>query len=111
MEIPLKTSTSDAPRSLYVARQPILDERGRVFGYELLYRHSAGATACVADGDVASASVLTSAILDLGLETLTNGRQAFFNVTRPLLLGKLDTLIPPDGVVIELLRASRSMTR
>ena len=47
---------------------------------------------CVADGDLASASVLTGAVLDLGLDTLTNGRPAFLNVTRPLLLGKLDTL-------------------
>jgi EAL and modified HD-GYP domain-containing signal transduction protein len=88
-----------------VARQPILDERGRVFGYELLYRHAAGATACIADGDHASARVLTGAVLDLGLDTLTNGRRAFLNVTRPLLLGELDTLIPPDGVVIELLES------
>ena len=105
MEIHLNTSASDTPTSLHVARQPILDERGRVFGYELLYRHALGATTCTADGDFASASVLTSAILDLGLETLTNGRQAFLNVTRALLLGKLDTLIPPDGVVIELLES------
>ena len=103
VEIPLNASTSDPSASIYVARQPILDERGRVFGYELLYRHAPGATSCVADGDLASASVLTGAVLDLGLETLTNGRQAFLNVTRPLLLGKLDTLIPPEGVVIELL--------
>ena len=95
VEIPLNASASDAPMSVYVARQPILDERGRVFGYELLYRHAPGATSCVADGDLASASVLTGAVLDLGLETLTNGRQAFLNVTRPLLLGELDTLIPP----------------
>src|SRR5687768_7267722 len=105
VEIRLKTSASDAPTSLHVARQPILDERGHVFGYELLCRHALGATSCVADGDLASASVLTGAVLDLGLETLTNGRRAFLNVTRPLLLGDLDTLIPPDGVVIELLES------
>jgi EAL and modified HD-GYP domain-containing signal transduction protein len=98
-------SASDTPTTFYVARQPILDERGRVFGYELLYRHAAEATACVADGDLASARVLTGAVLDLGLETLTSGRQAFLNVTRPLLLSQIDSLIPPDGVVIELLES------
>ena len=98
-------ATSDDSTTFYVARQPILDERGRVFGYELLYRHAAGATTCTADGDLASARVLTGAVLDLGLETLTSGRQAFLNVTRPLLLGQLDTLIPPEGVVIELLES------
>jgi EAL and modified HD-GYP domain-containing signal transduction protein len=90
---------------LHVARQPILDERGRVFGYELLYRREASDTSCTADGDLASARVLTGAVLDLGLETLTSGRQAFLNVTRPLLLGQIDMLVPPDGVVLELLES------
>ena len=98
-------SASHTPTSFYVARQPILDERGRVFGYELLYRQAPGDTACVADGDLASARVLTGAVLDLGLETLTNGRHAFLNVTRPLLLSKIDSLISPEGVVIELLES------
>jgi EAL and modified HD-GYP domain-containing signal transduction protein len=91
--------------TVHIARQPILDERGRVFGYELLYRQAAQDVSCTADGDLASARVLTEAILDLGLDTLTSGRYAFLNVTRPLLLGKLDTLIPPEGVVIELLES------
>jgi c-di-GMP-related signal transduction protein len=91
--------------TLHVARQPILDERGRVFGYELLYRQAAHDVACTADGDLASARVLTEAILDLGLDTLTSGRQAFLNVTRPLLLGDLHTLVPPEGVVLELLES------
>jgi len=91
--------------TLHIARQPILDERGRVFGYELLYRHAAHDSACSADGDLASARVLTEAILDLGLDTLTSGHQAFLNVTRPLLLGKLDSLVQPDGVVLEVLES------
>lgn len=97
--------STNSPTALYVARQPILDDRGRVFGYELLYRDAPGDTSCTADGDLASASVLTGAVLDLGLDTLTGGRQAFLNVTRPLLLGKIDTLIAPAGVVIELLES------
>jgi EAL and modified HD-GYP domain-containing signal transduction protein len=90
--------------AVHVARQPILDQRGRVFGYELLYRRAPDDGACTADGDLASARVLTG-VLDLGLETLTSGRHAFLNVTRQLLLGQIDTLVPPDGVVLELLES------
>lgn len=97
--------TRNLPATVYVARQPILDDRGRVFGYELLYRHAIDATSCIADGDRASARVLTGAVLDLGLDTLTNGRHAFLNVTRPLVLDTIDSLVPPDGVVIELLES------
>jgi EAL and modified HD-GYP domain-containing signal transduction protein len=103
--MPPVSDPSRQSQSLHVARQPILDERGRVFGYELLYRHAPGDTTCTADGDLASARVLTGAVLDIGLETLTCGRQAFLNVTRPLLLGQIDTLLPPDGVVLELLES------
>jgi c-di-GMP-related signal transduction protein len=51
--LPPNRSSSDAPTTFYVARQPILDECGRVFGYELLYRHAAEATSCTEDGDLA----------------------------------------------------------
>jgi EAL and modified HD-GYP domain-containing signal transduction protein len=102
--MPPVTDHARNSETVNVARQPILDERGRVFGYELLYRSAAGATSCcTTDGDLASARVLTGAVLDLGLETLTSGRLAFLNVTRPLLLGQIDTLLPPKGVVLEVL--------
>jgi EAL and modified HD-GYP domain-containing signal transduction protein len=104
VETCVNDSASHTTTSFYIARQPILDERGRVFGYELLYRDAIDATACITDGDLASARVLTGALLDLGLDMLTSGRQAFLNVTRPL-LGQVDTLIPPEGVVIELLES------
>jgi c-di-GMP-related signal transduction protein len=96
-------ATRESPTALYVARQPILDEHGRVFGYELLYRGAAGDTSCAVKSDLASASVITSAVLDLGLDTLTGGRLAFLNVTASLVIEQIDALVPPGGVVLELL--------
>ena len=93
----------ESQTALYVARQPILDEHGRVFGYELLYRGAANDTACVVRADIASASVITSAVLDLGLETLTDGRLAFLNVTASLVIDQIDALVGPNDVVLELL--------
>jgi len=93
---------SNTATRLYVARQPILDLKGRVFGYELLYREDPRDRACFADGDTASASVLTGALLDLGLDSLTGGRQAFFNLTRSL-LDQIGSLIRPQDAVIEVL--------
>jgi len=95
-------STEPATRT-YVARQPILDLNERVFGYELLYRHEATVHRRVSDGTPASDSVFTGALLDLGLDTVTGGRQAFLNLTRPMLLGHIDRLVPPDEIVIEVL--------
>jgi c-di-GMP-related signal transduction protein len=67
---------------VHVARQAILDARGHVVGYELLYRGSVRDTACIVEGDVAGATVLTGAMLDLRLETLTDGRTPFIDITR-----------------------------
>lgn len=85
-----------------VARQPILFPSGQVFGYELLYRASISDTACTASGDLAAARVLTDALLNLGLENLTDGKMAFINLTRELLLTGAADLLPRTSAVLEL---------
>jgi c-di-GMP-related signal transduction protein len=87
---------------VHVARQAILDARGHVIGYELLYRGSVRDTACTVEGDVAGASVLTGAMLDLRLDTLTDGRTPFINVTRSMLINGIATLLRPSLAVFEL---------
>lgn len=98
-------AASDAYASVYVARQPILYANGRVFGYELLYRARADDGGCDAPLDVASARVLSEAMLVIGLETLTSGRRAFINVTRNVLLSDVATLLPREHAVIEILES------
>jgi c-di-GMP-related signal transduction protein len=92
----------DSRNTVCVARQPILDLAGRVYGYELLYRNSSDATSCTTEGDIAGARVLSDAVLALGLDVLTNGRPAFLNFTRSLILNGAGTLLPPTSMVIEL---------
>jgi EAL and modified HD-GYP domain-containing signal transduction protein len=92
----------DARNAVCVARQPILDQLGRVYGYELLYRAGTDAIDCTASGDLAGARVLSDAVLTLGLDALTCGRPAFVNFTRSLLLGEAGTLLPRDSTVIEI---------
>jgi EAL and modified HD-GYP domain-containing signal transduction protein len=87
---------------VHIARQAILDARGHVVGYELLYRGSVRDTACAIEGDVAGASVLTGAVLDLRLEALTDGRTAFINVTRSMLINGVATLLRPSLALFEL---------
>jgi EAL and modified HD-GYP domain-containing signal transduction protein len=85
-----------------VARQAILDSKRRVYGYELLYRAQASDASCTTAGDLAASRVLTDALLGMGLDTLTGGSPAFVNFTRELLLAGAASLLPMDGVVIEL---------
>jgi c-di-GMP-related signal transduction protein len=90
---------------VHVARQAILDARGHVAGYELLYRGSVRDTACTVEGDVAGASVLSGAMLDLRLDAITDGRTPFINVTRSMLLNGVATLLRPSAAVFELLES------
>ncbi|HVP52522.1 MAG TPA: HDOD domain-containing protein [Terriglobales bacterium] len=96
-------ATKDNARSLrYVARQPILTSGESVFGYELLFRDGVADYFSSPDSDAASRSTLDASLL-LGLDVLCDGRYAFINCTRDLLLNDYLTLLPSDRVVAEIL--------
>ena len=97
------TQSHESPSQIFVARQPILDSHNRVFGYELLYRAAQTHTYYSGNVELASARVLNDALLGLGLDTLTAGKLAFVNLSRKVLLTDAATLIPPAGIVLELL--------
>jgi c-di-GMP-related signal transduction protein len=82
---------------LFLARQPILDDRQQVFAYELLCRELRPAATTVDE----SARTLDAAVLSIGLDELTAGRLAFLKVSRRILLRDAATLLPPEGVVLE----------
>jgi EAL and modified HD-GYP domain-containing signal transduction protein len=94
------SSSGAGSRVAHVARQGILDARGRVIGYELLYRD--GCRPSASDADLAGARLLADAVLDLRLATITDGRTAFIHLTRSLLLNGAATLLRPDAAVFQL---------
>jgi EAL and modified HD-GYP domain-containing signal transduction protein len=96
-----RVSLAQAPQSC-VARQPIFDAQRRVFAYELLFRPSFDATACNQPSSWASAKVIEDSLLAIGLDALLNGRRAFVNVTRDILVSGIPTLLPPEVAVLEL---------
>jgi c-di-GMP-related signal transduction protein len=92
---------SSIPGQRFVARQPIFDRLQKVFGYELLFRD--GLENCFrADPEAASRSTLDTSLL-VGLNTLCDGRRAFVNCTRDVLIKDLVTLLPPEQTVVEIL--------
>jgi c-di-GMP-related signal transduction protein len=95
--------TVDSRDRAYVARQPILTTSGDVFGYELLYRAMAEDTTCEEAGERAAARVLNDTLLNVGLDTLTDGKLAFINFNQVMLLANVATLLPPARVIIEVL--------
>lgn len=97
------------PGVRFMARQPILDCSGRVYGYELLFR--AGLlNAFSGDYEYASRTVADNTIL-FGLEELTGGHLAFFNCTEDFLLSDLPYLLPPESTVLEVLETVEPSTQ
>jgi EAL and modified HD-GYP domain-containing signal transduction protein len=88
---------------IYVARQPIFDKKRKVFAYELLFRHSMENFMPKIDGDCATSSVLSSSFLNLGLDSLTGGRNVFINFTKNLILERIPMMFPTKDTVVEIL--------
>jgi EAL and modified HD-GYP domain-containing signal transduction protein len=93
-----------APGARFVARQPILTKDETVFGYELLFRNGVENYFCPTDPEAASRSTLDSSLL-MGLDVLCDGRRAFINCTREMLLKDYITLLPSSQAVVEILES------
>jgi c-di-GMP-related signal transduction protein len=89
----------------FIARQPILDARLRVFAYELLFR--GGPQNAFQPFANASSSVIADSITLFDLDMLTGRSRAFVNVDEVALRLGAARLLPADRVVIEILETVR----
>jgi len=85
----------------YVARQPILDLRGKVHGYELLFRNGSEAV-FRGQGDLASRIMIDNTVI-FGLGRLTGGLPAFVNCTAETLTSDVIRVLPAGMTVLEIL--------
>jgi len=88
---------------VFVARQPIFDCDQKVVAYELLFRSGMENYFNHDDADEASSRVIDGGLLGFGLDKLTAGKQAYFNLTKRVLVDEAYSLLPPECAVIELL--------
>ncbi len=89
--------------NIFVARQPILNKDQSIYGYELLFRNGLENCFCAANCDEATLTVIRNALLIFGSQKMTNGKKAFINFTRNLLLSEVPGYLPQDSSVIEIL--------
>lgn len=87
----------------FVARQPILDRKMTVFGYELLFRSGPVAFYDGSDPDQASSSIIMNGSLLLDFGELTDGCAAFVNVTRQAIVERIVEVLPKELTVVEIL--------
>lgn len=91
-------------REVFVGRQPIYTRQLDVFAYELLFRSGEVQQASFMDGNQATAHVLVTTFLEIGLDAVVGPHVgAFVNFTRDLLLHDYSLVLPPGRVVFEVL--------
>jgi c-di-GMP-related signal transduction protein len=89
----------------FIARQPILDTKLRVFAYELLFR--GGPKNAFQPYANASSSVIADSVTLFDLEMLTGHARAFVNVDEVALRLGAPRLLPADRIVVEILETVR----
>ncbi|MCI2282533.1 HDOD domain-containing protein [Colwellia sp. MSW7] len=91
---------------VYTARQPILNNRKHVVAYELLFRDST--KNCFPSDvapDIATAKLLINSYLNIGLETMTEGKPALINFPMNILAEHLVNMAPYKNIIVEVLES------
>lgn len=97
----MKARAAGALNSVALARQPILDRRESVVGYELRYQPVTW-PGQLADPETSIARTMVAGLADIGLRQLVADRLAHVKVTRQFLLYVGQLPLPPQHVVLEL---------
>jgi EAL and modified HD-GYP domain-containing signal transduction protein len=87
----------------FIARQPIFDDKLKLFAYELLFRSSSENV--FRPYKAASDIMIVDSTSLFGLQSLTGHAKAFVNLDLPALQRGTARLLPPDQVVIEILES------
>ncbi|MCK4691244.1 MAG: hypothetical protein KAT20_05530, partial [Desulfuromonadales bacterium] len=87
----------------FIARQPILDLKGKVYAYELLFRSGLHNYFDADDQDQAAASVIANSSLLFELNEMSGGKKIFINCTRKVLVEDFMTVLPRQQAVVEVL--------
>jgi c-di-GMP-related signal transduction protein len=93
---------------IFVARQPIFDDRQRVFAYELLFRSGPENYFTPGRSPELQTSHVISNGMFIGLAMLTDNKPAFVNFSREALIGDLPLALPPKEIVVEVTETVRA---
>lgn len=93
-------------KEILLGRQPIINRRGQIYAYELLFRSSSQNAASVSDAVLATSQVLHYVFAEIGVERALGHYRGFLNCDARMLMlpGVLDVL-PTRHVVLEILES------
>jgi c-di-GMP phosphodiesterase len=89
-------------RLVRVGRRGIHDANRHVVAYELLFSSGEDKTGGRGATEQATSQAIASTFGTFGMDTISDGRPLFINVTRAFLTGMIPIPIPPGNVIIEI---------
>lgn len=92
--------------NIYLARQPIVDRTGALYGFELLFRSGDGANPQHMDGMLATSTVMGNVLNELGVQQVLGRLRGFLNVDGRFLSSQLLELLSPEQIVLEILEST-----
>ncbi len=90
-------------KKVFLGRQPIVDRRNKIYGYELLFRATDTFFADINDVSFAVTSVISNVLTTFSMNEVLGKHKGFINVSADLLQSEVLEILPAERVVIELL--------
>lgn len=88
----------------FIGRQPILNRKKELYGYELLFRAAGHHQSAQFESQAqASASVIATALSDFGFQEILGDKYGFLNITSNVLHSEMLELLPIEQSVLEIL--------
>lgn len=94
-------------QTFFLGRQPILDIRQEIVGYELLFRSSEKNYSDFENQNHACMSVISSALSGFGFNEILGDKAGFINITEEVLFSELVELLPHEQTILEILETVR----
>jgi EAL and modified HD-GYP domain-containing signal transduction protein len=89
----------------FIARQPIFDAKQRIWGYELLYRHSSEATAAIFS-DEESATLAVAACASCQQMDFAKDSKVLINFSEQSIMENIPLALPADNTIVEIAELS-----
>ncbi|MEM6998399.1 MAG: hypothetical protein AAF419_01000, partial [Pseudomonadota bacterium] len=99
----INDSPEENEAQIFIGRQPIFDSKLNVIAYELLFRSSNVDAFDGGSGDLATSQLINNALMEIGLDDITEDKPAYINFTKDLLMNGVAELLPAERVVLEIL--------
>jgi EAL and modified HD-GYP domain-containing signal transduction protein len=96
-----------AATHFFLGRQPVLDRKGEIHGYELLFRSGDVNAANIVDEHHATIQVIARAFGELGLQAVVGEGLGFVNLDTTLLSCEVVDALPQERIVLELLETTQ----